>query len=261
MFQGSQGIAAKVINARCMEAVNDTQIPPAAASSYAQQTNRKRPCTALTVDDELESRKNDAAFDVKRTRPSLNAMAGQVTQGVVAPVHNPEFAEVVYETQVPSAATSFCAQPPAPKRPCRESPRVVVPTPSIENLQTMRTARQRSYFNCVIGVLDNGNHTILRVWDGTKPSRSLARHPQAQPITVDSALEASVHDCAVDIVCWDDHARSAKALKPHDKVSLLNVHAYVNKSGVEVYTMHGGAGYGRCIRRLQIPQLVERLEK
>lgn len=210
----------------------------------------------------------------------------QVTQGVVAPVHNPEFAEVVYETQVPSAATSFCAQPPAPKRPCRESPRVVVPTPSIENLQTMRTARQRSYFNCVCEASDletglvmatfsfrlsaswtmvitpscasgmalsprggkrNGGQFLLKnlkswtygargknttsdirvpeilrslislLWVLVRTDKmlwfSLARHPQAQPITVDSALEASVHDCAVDIVCWDDHARSAKALK------------------------------------------------
>ncbi|KAH7713140.1 hypothetical protein AAVH_19539, partial [Aphelenchoides avenae] len=50
---------------------------PAAASSYALPTNRKRPCTALTVDDEQESRKKDAAFDVKRARPPLNAMTGQ----------------------------------------------------------------------------------------------------------------------------------------------------------------------------------------
>ncbi|KAH7680043.1 hypothetical protein AAVH_41586, partial [Aphelenchoides avenae] len=95
----------------------------------------------------------------------------QATQGVVAPARNAQFSEVVYETQISSAATSFDAQSPAPKRPCREPQRVALPTPSIENLQTMRTARQRSYFNCVIGVLDNGNHTILRVWDGTKPSR------------------------------------------------------------------------------------------
>ncbi|KAH7703457.1 hypothetical protein AAVH_29367 [Aphelenchoides avenae] len=79
---------------------------------------------------------------------------------------------------------------------------------------------------------------------------------------MDSELEATANDCAVDIFCWDEHARSAKALKPHDKVSLVNVYAYVMASGVETFTMRGGGGgFGRCIRRLHSPQLVEQLER
>ncbi|KAH7710752.1 Protection of telomeres protein 1 [Aphelenchoides avenae] len=221
------------------------------------------PLVIKLEDDEPEPRENAAAVDIKPMRLALNAMKSQIAEGVAATRSNTQFTEVVNDMQIPSAEASSRTQPPAPKLPRMERSYAAQPGPSFRNRQTLRSAQQRSYFDCiceVIGVLDNGDHVILRVWDGTRPSRSLARCQDAKPITLDSDLEESVNDYAVGIVCWDEHADSANGLEPHDKVSIVNVHAYVNKSGVEAYTMHGGDAYGRGIRLLQSPQLVEQLE-
>lgn len=76
MFQGSQDVAATVTSAQCTQVVSYMHTPLAAASSYAQPTGRKRP---RAVDDgEQESEVNATTLDIKRPRPSLNAMDGQV---------------------------------------------------------------------------------------------------------------------------------------------------------------------------------------
>ncbi|KAH7703903.1 protection of telomeres protein 1-like protein, partial [Aphelenchoides avenae] len=227
------------------------------------------PLEVITLDEEEQedaevSKETAATVNDEPIRQEPDAMESQLTEGMAAMVSNTQSTEVVNDTLLSPVASPSSAEPTEPKRPRMAPMTSAQPVPVFRNLQTLRSAQVRSYFDViceVVGVLDNGDYTILRVWDGTKPTRSTTKFQLAPAIAVDSMLEVCVTGYWVDIVCYDDHAKSAKGLVPHDRVSIVNVHAYVNKLCQETLTMHGGFQFGRAIQKLEHPQLIGQLER
>ncbi|KAH7719585.1 protection of telomeres protein 1 [Aphelenchoides avenae] len=181
--------------------------------------------------------------------------------------------QVVNDTQfvVPAAddpTADFAPSPPKRRRSLQEEPQGLA-----RNLQTLISAKPRSYFDVacqVIAVFDYEEHVALRVWDGSMPRKGLALELEHAAnveelwrlaTAIDADLEAKAKNYFVDIVCYQEHAEAARSCQPLDLVLLINLHAYVNKTPMEAFTMHSGTRFNRGIYRLRSDRLIAPLQK
>ncbi|CAL8263058.1 unnamed protein product [Merluccius merluccius] len=137
--------------------------------------------------------------------------------------------------------------------------------PSTPRIQ-LSDVQHRSYFDLTCQLLWKApvdtTCTLLTVWDGTRCAHPLQKFSvDASVIEGPSSLSQERLDLAVSILVFDNHAETAKQLKPGAYLRVYNLHATTGSSGAPcssgvleqnqlAFHLHGGTSYGRGLRVL-----------